>query len=115
MPVPVSPKRGARFDGRVVGIAADAHHAAHRLRDHVEGEFVLERAAFAEAFDLGIDDAGVELGDDIPAEPQALDRSRREVLDEHVRLAGEVEHELLARRRFQIDGQDFLLALKVRK
>jgi Na+-translocating ferredoxin:NAD+ oxidoreductase RnfG subunit len=34
---------GARFDGRVVGIAADAHHATRGLGDHIEGEIVSER------------------------------------------------------------------------
>ena len=57
MPVPVSPSVGPGLIGRAVGLAADAHHAADRLRDHVEGEIVLERAALAEALDLGIDDA----------------------------------------------------------
>ena len=41
------------------GLASHAHCAAAGLRDHVEGEIGLERAALAEAFHLAVDDAGV--------------------------------------------------------
>ena len=112
MPVPVSPSVGPGLDRTAVGLAADAHHAAHGLGDHVEGQVVLERAALAEAFHLGVDDAGIDLGDDIVAEPQPLDGARREVLHEHVGLGGEIEDDLLAGRRLQVDGQRFLVGVE---
>ena len=59
-----------------------------RLRDHVEGEVVLVRAALAEALDLGVDQPRVERVQHVPAEPQALDRARRHVLDEDVGARG---------------------------
>ena len=61
MPVPVSPSEMPGSGRRAVRIAGDADRAAAGLRDHVEGEVFLVRAALAEAFDLAVDDAGVQL------------------------------------------------------
>src|SRR5262245_36082223 len=52
--------RTARLDGPLTRFAGDAHRAAGGLRDHVESEVLLVGAAFAKAFDLAIDDAGVD-------------------------------------------------------
>src|SRR5215831_19256756 len=52
--------RTTRLDGRLTRFAGDAHRAAGSLRDHVESEVLLVGAAFAKAFDLAIDDAGVD-------------------------------------------------------
>ena len=87
MPVPVSPSEDAGPDRRPVGLAGDAHRAAAGLRDHVEGEVLLVRAALAEALDLGIDDAGVDRADHVIAEPEALDRAGRHVLDHDIGAA----------------------------
>src|SRR5947207_10403498 len=51
--------RDARPGRRAVLVAGDAEGAAARLSDHVEGEVVLERAAFADALQLGVDDARI--------------------------------------------------------
>src|SRR4030095_8937990 len=56
-------KAGARLDRRAVAIAGAAGRPAGGLRDHVEGEALLVRAAGAETLDLAVDDAGVELLD----------------------------------------------------
>jgi hypothetical protein len=74
----------ARLAGAPRALAGDAHHAAGGLRDHVEGQVVLVRAALAEALDLGVDQARVERVQHLPAETQTLDRARRHVLDEDV-------------------------------
>src|ERR1700756_4500944 len=68
-------KGRAGFDRRTVGLAGDADRAARGLRDHVKSQTLLIRAAFAKAFDLAVDDAGVQLPHDIITEPQALDRA----------------------------------------
>ena len=67
-----------------VALAGDRHGAAAGLRDHVEGEVVLVRAAAAEPFDLAIDQARVQRVQDLPAEPQPLDGAGREILDKDV-------------------------------
>jgi hypothetical protein len=68
-------------------------------------QVVLVRAALAEALHLRVDEARVDLGEHLPAEPQPLDGAGREVLHEHVGLFRQVEHELLAGRALQVDGE----------
>src|SRR5262249_60340958 len=58
---------------RAVGIACNADGAAGSLRDHVEREAVLVRAAGAEALDLAIDNARIDLPDLVVTKPQPLD------------------------------------------
>src|SRR5258705_12493521 len=53
-------ERDAGPGRRAVLVSGDAEGAAARLGNHVEGEVVLERAAFAEALDLGVDDARID-------------------------------------------------------
>ena len=53
MPVPVSPIVGPGFSGGPSGSPVMLIGAAAGLRDHVEGEILLERAAGAEALHLG--------------------------------------------------------------
>src|SRR5204863_8013298 len=45
-------ERTAWLRRRPIALAGDAHDAAGRLRDHVEREVVLERAALSEPLDL---------------------------------------------------------------
>src|ERR1043166_8092432 len=93
---------GAGPARRAVFLAGDRHGAAGRLRDHVEGEVLLERAAFAEALHLAIDDRRVDRLDHVVAEPEALDRAGREILDHHVGLAREALDEIEAARVLEI-------------
>ena len=78
--------RRARLDRRAVPFAGNAHRAAGGLRDRVERQPLLERAAIAKALDLGIDDRRIDAADDIITEPQALNRAGRKVLGGFVGL-----------------------------
>ena len=82
MPVPVSPIVAPGLQRRAVFFAGDAHQSAGGLRDHVESEILLERAACAETLHLAVDDRGIDRPDDVGAEAQPLDRARGEVLEE---------------------------------
>jgi len=104
-------KARAGFDRRPVALAGDADRAARSLRDHVEGEAVLVRAAGAEALDLAIDDAGVDLLYLVIAEPEALDRAGRHVLDRDIGLFQERAYDLKPARDLRFNVSDFLLAL----
>ena len=77
-------ERRAGLERRPVALAGNAHDAAGRLRDHVEGEVVLVGAAGAEALDLRVDDARVDGAHHVVAEPQPLDRAGREILDHDI-------------------------------
>jgi len=73
------------------------------LRDHVEGEALLVGAAFAKAFDLAIDDAGVDLLQHVIAEAEALDRAGSQVLGEHIRGLDQLFDQFDAFRVLQVD------------
>src|SRR5204862_4426708 len=98
---------------RLSRIAGDAHRAAGSLRDHVEGERFLVRAALAETLDLAIDDAGVDLFQHVIAEAEALDRGVGEVFGEDVGLLDQLLDQLDAahglevyRRRYLVGDED---------
>src|SRR5205085_12215132 len=106
-------KGGAGLDRCAVAITGDAGRAARRLRDHVEGEAFLIRAAGAEALDLAVDDAGVDLLDLVITKPQPLDRARRHVLDRDIGLFEQLLDDLQPARRFQIQRQRFLVGVEL--
>ena len=91
------------LDRRPVGLAGHADHAARGLGDHVEGQPVLVLAPGAEALDLAVDDARIDLLDLVVAEPEALDRSRRHVLDRDVGLLQELADDLEPARRLEVE------------
>src|SRR6266851_3328100 len=106
-------ERGAWFDRRTVAISGDADRAAGGLGDHVEGEVLLVRAALAETLDLAVDDPWVQLLDDVVAEPQALDRAGRHVLDRDVGLLQHLLDDLETARRFEVEGDRFLVGVEL--
>ena len=104
--------RRARLARLAAGFAGDAHRAAAGLRDHVEGERFLVRAALAEALDLAVDDAGVDLLQHVVAEAEALDRAGGEVLGEHVGLLDQLLDEPHALRGLEIDRRRLLVGVE---
>src|SRR5262249_22868606 len=112
MPVPVSPKEGPGFTGaRSASPVADG--AAGGLRDHVEREAVLVRAAGAEALDLAIDNARIDLPDLVVTKPQPLDGAGRHVLDRDVGLFQQLADDLEPARRFQVQGHRLLVGIEL--
>ena len=105
-------EREAGPDRRAIGLPGDAERAAGGLCDHVEREVLLERAAFAEPFDLGIDDAGVDGFHHVVAQPQPLDGTRREILDRDVGLAQQVLHQFQSLGGLQVDGDGTLVGVE---
>ena len=89
-------RRAIRFTGHAEATAAG-------LRDHVEGEVFLEWAAFAEALDLGIDDAWVDRLHHVVGQAQTLDRAGGEILHHHVRAGDHILDQIEALRRLQVD------------
>ncbi len=98
--------------GWLAGFAGDAHRAARGLRDHVEGERFLVWAALAEALDLAIDDAGVDLFQHVIAKAEALDRAGGEVLGEHVGLFDQLFDQLDALLGLEVDRRRLLVGVE---
>ena len=101
----------AGLAGRAVLLAGDAHQAAGGLRDHVEGQRLLERAAGAEPFGLAVDDRRIDRADHVGAEAEPLDRAGGEVLAEHVGLLRHLLHQLDAARILQVDRDRLLVGV----
>ena len=105
-------ERHAGFERRPVGLAGNAHDAAGRLRDHVEGEVVLVRAAGAETFQLRVDDARIDGAHYVVAEPQPLDGAGREILHHDIGVLRHILDEREPALGFQIDGDGFLVGVE---
>ena len=112
MPVPVSPSVTPGLSGGPSALAGNAHDAAGRLRDHVEGEIVLVGAAGAETLELRVDDARVDGAHYVVAEPQPLDGARREILHHDIGVLRHILDEREAALGFQIDGDGFLVGVE---
>ena len=92
---------GERHPGlrrRTAGVAGDAHHAAHRLRDQVEAGPLRPGTGLAEAGDAGIDEARVVGAERRVVDAEARRDARPVVLDDDVGAGSELAEELDDRR-----------------
>ena len=105
MPVPVSPSVGPGLHGRPSGSPVMLIMPPVACAIMSKARLFSYGLPSPKPFTWRVDDARVELGEHVLAEAQPLDGARREVLDEHVGLARQVEHELLAGARLQVDGR----------
>src|SRR5262249_21309919 len=78
---------------RAVLVSGDAERASARLRDHVEGEILLEWTTLTESLDLGVDDARVDGLHDVVGQTNPLDGTGSEVFDHDVGVANHVLHQ----------------------
>src|SRR5207342_2668612 len=78
--------RGKDEGRRILGEAGDAHGPAHGLGDRLEALEAAVGPISAEALDGGIDEPRINLGESLVAEPETVQRSGAEVLDQNVRL-----------------------------
>ncbi len=76
--------RHADARGRAVGMAREAHEAAHRLRNQVEGGSLAHRARVPEPRRNGVDERRPARVQRRPPVAEALEHARPEVLDQHV-------------------------------
>src|SRR5262249_12481100 len=106
---------GTRLAGFSVLLAGDRHQPAARLRNHIKGEVLLERAAGAETLDLAVDDRWIDHLDRLVTEAEALYRTRSEVLDHYVAAFGGSLDELEPARVLQIDRGRTLVRVVLQK
>src|SRR6516165_4340208 len=104
MPVPVSPSVGPGLMGRPSG-------SPEMLMTPPVACAIMSNARLL-SNGLPSPNAGIDLANDIVAETEPLDRPRREVLDEHVGLACQVERQLVTGGRLQIDGDRLLVGVE---
>src|SRR6266478_5469086 len=88
---------------------------ARALRHVVVDLEILIRRALAEALDRPEDDPRVELVNVLPGEAHPVQRARREVLDQHVRVADQLLQDRLAFGRLGIERQRSLVAVERRE
>src|SRR6516165_9538408 len=88
-----------------------AHRPAHRLSDGFVG-FTFEVWAGAESFDGGVDDARIDFPDSLPGETLAVEHSRTEIFDHHVRTAEQFNQDLLALFGLEIERDAALVTVQ---
>ena len=100
---------------RAVGIADEFAQAAERLCDGRETGALGHRPGLAERRDAGDDQVRVRLVEYCWPESPLLEGARPEVLQQHVAVPDEVEHDRRGPARFfRSSTMDFLLRLIVR-
>src|SRR4029079_11654614 len=89
--------------------AVDMAQAAHRLGDRCESGPAGVRAGLAVAGDARQDEAAVDLGEPLVPEAPALERPRPEVLGQHLGYTHQLEQQLLAAGRAEVERHALLV------
>ena len=97
--------------GPVRRLAGDGHHAEQRLRQQVLAGLVDIGPVGAVARGRGVDQAGLARLQALVAEAQLLHHARPEVLGHHVGAVDELQRDLAAAGRLQVEGDAALVAV----
>jgi hypothetical protein len=97
--------------GEAIGIASDAHEAAHGLDHCVVAGAIAFRSRLSEAGDRAVDQAGVELLQRRVVQAEAREPTDLEVLEQHVGALRETTHQGLTLFACDVDGDGFLAAV----
>src|SRR5882757_1057393 len=100
--------------GRPVLETCGGHRPAHRLRDDFVG-LVVEELAGTESLDRGIDQARVDLTQPFPGEPEPIDDTGTEVLNEDVDPRHQTGEDLLALFALHVEGDAAFVAVEHRE
>ena len=104
-------ERDARSDRRAVGLSRDRHDPAERLHERFVAGAVLPGSGPPERRDRAVDEPGVDRGQRVVAQAEALHRARPEILDEHVRALHQIAEDVGALRGLEIERQIALVAI----
>src|SRR5581483_5815356 len=96
---------------RSVGLAGDAHHAAHALDHEIVARPLAVRAGLAETGHRAIDDARIELAYIVVAEPVAREVAVLVILDQHVGALRQLARDRLSLRHRDVQRHRFLAAI----
>ena len=101
----------ANAEWRLVGVAVEAHGAAHRLRDGIDGGVLAIGACLAVAAEGGVNEPWVFSAQGFVAQPEAVHGAGAEVLRDDIDRAGEALDEGLAFRGLEVDGDALFAAV----
>jgi len=104
--------RLARAQRRLALLAVDAHEAAHRLDDEVEGRKLGHGAGAAVAVDAGGHQPRVQGIEPGPIEAHLRQDARAEILDQHVGFPDQLGQECPALVAIEIEGHRLLVAIE---
>ena len=105
--------RNADAHGPLPRQAGDRHQPAHALRDLVEARPVAIGTVLAEAGDAGIDDALVDLFQQLVIDAETFLHVGTEILHHHVGLLHQAIEHLARRLVFQIERDRALVAMQI--
>ncbi len=115
IPVPVSPSVAPGLAGGPSGCPVMLMVPPQAWAIMSKARFFSYGRALAEAFYLPVDDARIQLAEDVVAQAQALDGPGREILHENVGLARQLLDDLEPARGFQIEGNRALVGVVVQE
>ena len=104
---------GSGAGSGTAGPAAGAHEAAHGLADDIIAGTLAQGAGVAEAGNRAVDDAGVDLFQNIIAQAQLFHGAGAVVLQNHVGLLHQFLEDLLALGLLQVQSDAHLAAVEV--
>ena len=93
----------------------DGHHTAHGLSQDIIARAQVVGTVAAEAGDRRIDDAGIDLLQDIIAQPQLVHHAGAVVFHHDIRFFDKLLEDLLALRGLQVQGDPLFVAVDVGK
>ena len=105
--------RHAGLGRRLAGMAGDAHHPGHRLRDQIEARALRPRPGLAEARDAGIDQARIDRGQRRVIDAEPLGDAGAVILDQDVGGLDQAVEHLACRLALQIEREAALVAVQV--
>ena len=95
-----------------VRLAGQRHHAEFGLQYRVEAGAVRHRPVLPIGGDGEIDQPREPFGEGGVVEAEALHHAHAEILDDDIRIRQQVEHDFLAFRRADIEGDALLVAVE---
>ena len=111
-PLPRITNTGRNRDGRPVPKAGRRHRPARGLRYELESLVTRIRTVCPKAFDGGIDEAGVDLVETLPAQAEPVHHSGAEVLDQNIRPLHQADEHLFAPVGLEVEGDGALIVIE---
>src|SRR5580700_1593904 len=100
-----------RTNRRLIREAVDVEHPAQRSQHGVVGDKVPIWPGLAERRDRAQHERGILAMKHLPAEPEPVERARREALDDDVGAARELQEDIRAARMVEVERERALVEI----